>query len=140
MSSGQQFMIALDTSNPWHEDDFEQAVIAAISVYTYAKKHHERVVLWTPEFGLTQGARLVQETLAKVMPTADVHPLLPQTPLIWLTSNANSLASLPEGSRFIYWPNRLATAQNRANPIPSQVGLWVDINQPLIEQLQKVLC
>jgi uncharacterized protein (DUF58 family) len=139
MSSGQQFVIALDTNNLWQEDDFEQAVIAAISVYTYAKKHHERVVLWTPEFGLTQNARSVQEILAKVMPTSDVDPLLPQTPLIWLTSNANSLASLPEGSRFIYWPNRLAAEQNGAKPIPSQVGLWVDINQPLIEQLQKAL-
>lgn len=137
MSSGQQFVIALDAINPWHRDDFEQAVIAAISIYTYAKKHHETVMLWTPEFGLVQDARMVQETLAQVMPTPDLHHLPPPTPLIWLTSNANSLAVLPEGSRFVYWPSQLEASQTLAKTPPAQVGLWVDINQPLIEQLQK---
>jgi uncharacterized protein (DUF58 family) len=137
MSSGQQFVIALDTSNAWHEDDFEQAVIAAISLYTYAKKHHEDVALWTADAGFLQDARLVQETLAKIMPTANGTHFLPQVPLIWLTSDASSLSSLSAGSRVLYWTNRKEDVQKPAKSILPQTGFWIDIHQPLIEQLQK---
>jgi uncharacterized protein (DUF58 family) len=135
VASGQQCIIALDTRPNWQEEDFEQAVIAALSLYVYAERLYDNVMLWIAPEGFLQGRRSVQEALARVSETSAQKSLLPHTPLIWLTGNPNSLAMLPANSRFVCWPS----APHATPAATVHAGLWLDATQILSEQLQRVL-
>jgi uncharacterized protein (DUF58 family) len=63
-TGSQEIIICLDSSNKWHFDDFEQAVIAAASMYFYACKSQLNVKLWTAKTGLLHGNQVVLEALA----------------------------------------------------------------------------
>ena len=64
---GQEVVICLDSGANWDADDFEQAVIAACTLYFYANKSPNLdVKLWTAGTGLISGDRQVLETLAAV--------------------------------------------------------------------------
>jgi uncharacterized protein (DUF58 family) len=136
--SGQELIIALDSSGQWTEQCFEQAVIAAASLYFYAQRQQIQVQLWTALTGLVKGIPVL-ETLAATTPSEDVtsdYP--PNYPLIWLTQNPLTLSSLPIGSRWLLWYNDSLPQEqvvvNRDAP-----GILLDSHQPLQPQLQKPL-
>lgn len=136
-TGGQAIVISLDSGSEWQPEDFEQAVIAAASLYFYASRRQLNVQLWTAHTGLVQGNRVVLSTLAAVMPQeqafADHLPPLPQ---IWLTQNSASFSSLPPGSRWILWPQSNANLDPDPEPISLNSGLRIRPTQPLKPQLQ----
>jgi uncharacterized protein (DUF58 family) len=106
-TSGQDTLVCLDTnSDRWQGEDFEQAVIAAASLYFYARHHQMGIGLWTASTGIVRGDRAVLETLAATNfgePKSD--GVFPSMPVVWLSANPQSLANLPTGSRWLLWPS-----------------------------------
>ncbi|MBE8988945.1 DUF58 domain-containing protein [Nostoc sp. LEGE 12450] len=146
VTGGQEIVIALDSASNWEEENFEQAVIAAASLYFYAQQQQLQVQLWTASTNLIKGDRFVLETLAATRALEDAGSVVPKSyPLIWLTQNPLSLTTLPQGSRWVLWPNISAPAEqeviNWEHPgivLQSDVsdGLRLRALQP---QLQKTL-
>jgi uncharacterized protein (DUF58 family) len=146
VTSGQEIIIALDSAAKWETENFEQAVIAAASLYFYAQRQNMQVQLWTAFTGLVKGdasgkpsgQRIVQEALAATTIQEDANTPAPEYPLIWLTENPLSLSSLPSGSRWVLWDSTSSPAEpvvvNRDYP-----GITVQSEQPLQTQLQKSL-
>jgi uncharacterized protein (DUF58 family) len=146
VTGGQEIIIALDSASNWEEENFEQAVIAAASLYFYAQQQQLQVQLWTASTSLIKGDVYVLETLAATTALEDASSVVPKSyPLIWLTQNPLSLATLPQGSRWVLWPNISSAAEpeviSREQPgivLQSDVsdGLRLRDLQP---QLQKTL-
>lgn len=144
LTSGQEIIIALDNGE-WQENNFEQAVIAASSMYFYAHKQQMQVQLWTASTGLIHKKRDVLEALAAIHPQDDITKPLPHNkPLIWLTQNPSTGASLAYGSRWMLWQNN--SSENNSSESRSQVvinrdipGIVIDSEQSLQPQLQKPL-
>lgn len=134
-TSGQEVAIALDSGSPWNFDDFEQAVIAAASLYFYASRNQINVRLWTATTGLVHGNRRVLETLAATNAQEPISAELPTMPLIWLTQNPENLNNLPLGSRWIFWPNLEAKA-NKPGFSQNFPGIQIDPERSLQLQLQ----
>ncbi|MEH2088754.1 DUF58 domain-containing protein [Nostoc sp.] len=139
VTGGQEIVIALDSASNWEEENFEQAVIAAASLYFYAQQQQLEVQLWTASTSLIKGDRFVLETLAATTALEDVSSVVPKSyPLIWLTQNPLSLAKLPQGSRWVLWPNISSAAApeviNWEHP-----GIVLQSDGPLQPQLQKTL-
>lgn len=143
-TGGQEVAIALDSGSPWNFDNFEQAVIAAASLYFYASRNHKNVRLWTALTGLVHGNRRVLETLAATNAPEPTSAELPSIPLIWLTQNPDQLHHLPPGSRWIFWPNLEAKANQPDSyqhpggvaEIQTCPGLLIDPKRSLQLQLQ----
>lgn len=134
-------VIALDTQSSWHPDSFEQAVMAAASLFQYATQHHGAAQLWTPQWGLVQGASPVLEVLAQIEPQTTAQKL-PEQSVIWLTANPESIAHLFTGSRYIFWPQPNSIAESGAvRPLGSMDHLGISISAalPLQAQLQTTL-
>lgn len=103
-SSGQEILLCLDSANSWDLDAFEQAVIAAASLYRYATRQALNVRVWTAGSGVIEGEQTVLETLAAIAPgEAAQTDYLPTSPVVWLTQNPLSLNTLPAGSRWLLW-------------------------------------
>ncbi|MDZ8091878.1 MAG: DUF58 domain-containing protein [Nostoc sp. DedQUE05] len=139
VTGGQEIVIALDSASNWEEENFEQAVIAAASLYFYAQQQELQVQLWTASTNLIKGDRFVLETLAATRALEDASSVIPKSyPLIWLTQNPLSLATLPQGSRWVLWPNISSAAEpeviNWEHP-----GIVLQSDRPLQPQLQKTL-
>lgn len=139
ITGGQDVIISLDSSGTWHPEDFEQAVIAAASLYFYASRSQLNVKLWTAGTGLLWGNQVVLETLAAVVAgedaTGDAPPPLP---LIWLTQNPVTLSELPSGSRWVLWQPKSSTEQ--ASPVNHKFpGIAIDTEKALQSQLQQQL-
>jgi len=138
-TGGQDLLICLDSAATWSVEEFEQAVIAAASLYFYANRCQLNVRLWTASTGLLLGNQVVLEALANVQAgeevTAGDPPKLPQ---IWLTQNAMSLDTLPVGSRWVLWvpPASTEPAKTMGRSLP---GMVIDPEQPLQLQLQQSL-
>ena len=137
--SGQEIIIALDSSGNWQAENFEQAVIAAASLYFYAQRQQIQVQLWTASTGLVRGDAVVLETLAATQYQEDVssghgH----RQPIIWLTQNSITLASLPQGSRWLLW-HSVASAAEPQVVNHNYSGIIVQSQQELQPQLQKLL-
>ena len=143
-SSGQELVIGLDSEILWHTDWFEQAVVAAASLYSYAQQRYgqQQVSLWTANRGLVQGELAVLEALAGVQfkedSTAQWPAKFSQRHCLWLTQSANRVAELPADSRWLLWPDSPpdSTASERA--IPAGIGLMIQPDQPLQPQLQSL--
>lgn len=139
ITEGKEIVICLDSAGTWQPNDFEQAVIAAASLYFYAHRQQLNVKLWTAGTGLVQGERVVLEALAAT--NAGEEPSAsepPRFPLIWLTQNPLSLNALPTGSRWVLW----LTVSSRAPEMlvnRDYLGLAIQTEQPLQLQLQKPL-
>lgn len=137
-TSQQNLIIALDSASDWEPNSFEQAVIAAASLYTYACRHQSSVQLWTAAAGLQQGTRRVLETLAQVQPQETPAKPKPHSPLIWLSQQPQQLATLPPHSGWLLW----VTPQSSQPAIASMggadpaSGLLIHPDQPLQPQLQ----
>ncbi|MBE8967128.1 DUF58 domain-containing protein [Nostocales cyanobacterium LEGE 12452] len=139
VTGGQEIVIALDSASNWEEENFEQAVIAAASLYFYAQQQQLQVQLWTASTNLIKGDRFVLETLAATRALEDASSVVPKSyPLIWLTQNPLSLATLPQGSRWVLWPNVSSAAEpeviNWEHP-----GIVLQSDGLLQPQLQKTL-
>ncbi|MEA5619404.1 DUF58 domain-containing protein [Cronbergia sp. UHCC 0137] len=138
ITDGQDIIIALDTAANWEQEQFEQAVIAAASLYFYAQKQQLQVQLWTAATGLVKGDRTILETLAATNPLEDPSTVPDTYPLIWLTQNSITLSSLPLGSRWVLW-------ENTSSPSPQAIvnrdypGIILQNEQELQLQLQKPL-
>jgi uncharacterized protein (DUF58 family) len=136
-TGSQDIIICLDTAATWQSDDFEQAVIAAASMYYYAKQCQLQAKLWTAKTGVLLGDRVVLEALAatNIGETTEAKTP-PHHPLIWLTQNLSSLDSLPDGSRWVLWrsDSHVLIPAKR-----SHIGMIIDSTQPLERQLQQPL-
>jgi uncharacterized protein (DUF58 family) len=136
LTSGQAIVIGLDNTGVWNSDDFEQAAIAAASLFVYANKRQLNVQFWSATTGIVRGHHAVLEALAAIAFGDSPRDNLPQQSCIWLTCNPNSLHTLPDGSRWILWP----TAGDRSSPLSIQgLGLAIDSEKSLHQQLQAPL-
>jgi uncharacterized protein (DUF58 family) len=152
-SGGREITIALDSGNSWQRqlqeidsESFEQAVTAAASLYFYALHQKLTVQLWTAGTGLIRESGAVLETLAAIQPDdSNLLQELPSLPLIWLTQNPTSLASLLPGSRWILWATapKLGESPAPQNPEssfpPNTPGLLIQLGSPLESHLQSPL-
>ncbi len=127
---GQDVVIYLDSSANWEPADFEQAVIAACTLYFYADARLN-VKLWTAGTGLISGDRQVLETLAAVQPNEPSSPM-PENALVCLTNQPQQLATLPPGSRWLLW------SHNRFTPASESVGMTIDPDRSLQQQLSRL--
>jgi uncharacterized protein (DUF58 family) len=138
LTGGQEVIICLDTLSDWQENSFESAIIAAASLYFYAHRRQLNVKLWTGETGLIHGERVILETLAGIEAKASQQVAnIPNLPLIWLTSNLNSIEKLTLGSRWLFFLDA------DSSEIPSLLirqftGLAIDLEISLQQQLQKL--
>ena len=137
VNSSQEIIICLDSAATWEPDSFEQAVVAAASLYIYAQRQQMNVKLWTAFTGLVQGKRSVLETLAAVNSGEDASYTLPSWPLIWLSQNLFGHQNLPAGSRWILWPNLWLRSEGIVNHNP--LGMVIRADHTLQTQLQKPL-
>jgi uncharacterized protein (DUF58 family) len=137
VTAGRETVIALDSSANWEESNFEQAVIAAASLYFYAQRQQMQVQLWTASTGLVKGDRVMMETLAATNFSEDAtNPLPTSYPLIWLTQNPLTLSSLPDGSRWVSWQS-LQAPQEQAVVNRDCPGIVLQSEQKLETQLQQ---
>lgn len=137
ITGGQEIVICLDSAGTWKPDDFEQAVIAAASLYFYAQRQQLNVKLWTALTGSVQGERVVLEALAAT--EAGEEPSvsnLPSYSVIWLSQNPLSLSTLPTGSRWVLWPT-VSSPQPEILVNRDYLGLVIQTDQPLQLELQK---
>lgn len=127
---GQTVTLCLDRQG-WDPDDFEQAVVAVASLYRYAQQAGLLIQVWDGA-ALLGEPRSILAYLATVM-ADEVGTALPiglgqVGAIIWLTAQAEGLAGLPSGSRWLLWGDR---------PIGlSGEGLCIQSQQPLGPQLQ----
>jgi len=133
-TSGREVIVALDSGLQWDLEAFEQAVIAAASIYFYARRRSDfAVAFWTAGTGMMQRDLAVLETLAGLESGEAVrHESLPQGPVIWLTANPESLNSLSRGSRWLLFPN----GENAPLGMDLKGGVAIDLSRPLAPQLQ----
>jgi uncharacterized protein (DUF58 family) len=127
----QDVVIYLDSGADWDPTDFEQAVIAACSLYFYASKSPDlQVKLWTAGTGLISGNQQVLETLAAVEIAESNPPReIPSAPGVLLTSQTRAVAAVLPGSSWILWTD------DRFTPPPKSSGIAIDRNRPLQSQL-----
>jgi uncharacterized protein (DUF58 family) len=104
ITGGEEIIICLDNSCQWDEKYFEEAVIAAASMYFYASRQQMEVKLWTSDIGLIHGNQVMLETLAEVNYGVTMTAEIPSSPVIWLSQNMNSLSLLSNGSRWMMFP------------------------------------
>ncbi|HBE21742.1 MAG TPA: DUF58 domain-containing protein [Cyanobacteria bacterium UBA11149] len=135
-TGSQDIIIALDSSNHWHWENFELAVIAAASMYFYAGSRKLGVKLWTGKTGLLHGERVVLEALAATNAAEDNDGgKPPYLPLIWLTENPVSVHTLPPGSRWVLWLSN--PGESIGNTVAQdRGGIIIDSTEPLQRQLQ----
>jgi uncharacterized protein (DUF58 family) len=140
MANNREVVIALNTLIRWDTTSFEQAVVTAASLYTYALKQGFAAALWLPQANDSNQYNMLRETprvmhaLAGVAlaPTHQVFTL-PQGATIWLTAAGAPPVELPTDSRQVVWGSgpRAVNPDSGVNSI-----LWVDANEPLEAQLQ----
>lgn len=139
-SSGHELVIALDSEITWNPEWFEQAVVAAASLYCYGQQR-QSVSLWTASTGLLRGEQAVLEALAGV--TFDEQPAgerpAERSPeaqrCLWLTQSVARLADLPPNSRWLLWPDS-ADLSRGERVVPVGIGRLIQPDQPLQAQLQ----
>ncbi len=130
-TGGQELVVCLDSAAAWEPELFEQAVIAAASLYFYGVRQMPEIRFWTARTGVLQGEQPVLEALAAAYAGEETSPVSPPNlPLIWLTQTPESLNALPLGSRWVLWQSR-RTGQK---PPPSP-GLMIRPERSLQSQL-----
>lgn len=145
VTASQEVVIALDTQARWPEDSFEQAVIAAASLYQYALGKGFAVALWLPQSTLVQDRPGVLTALAGVavdspigQPRQPHHG--PEVPTIWLTAAPMTADTLAAGSRQLVWGASADRGSGVATEGPTAIPtLWIQPEQSLQTQLQTPL-
>ena len=132
-TSGQEVLIALDQLGTWSSETFEQALVAAASLYTYAMNRGLATALWMPQWGILRDYARVMSALAEVEWKDSVlaKASLPNIPLVWVTESGFK-ETLPLGSRRCRWGK---PGDRGGDKVPT---LWIDADQPLMPQLQKI--
>jgi uncharacterized protein (DUF58 family) len=133
--SGQELVIGLDSEIIWNDACFEQAVVAAASLYFYGIQRQLQVSLWTAGTGLIKGEQTVLETLAAVQFQEHLQINRPQVSL-WLTQTPERLADLATGSRWLLWQHPEFDLPTGIPALESYSGIVIQPNQPLQTQLQ----
>jgi uncharacterized protein (DUF58 family) len=130
---GQDVVICLDSIATWDDADFEQAVIAACTLYFYVSQSTNlNVKLWTAGTGLVSGTRQVLETLAAVQMGEPPENELQRTePTVFLVNQPQVIDTIPSSSRWILW------TQERFTPTASSPGIVIDRHQSLQQQLNR---
>jgi uncharacterized protein (DUF58 family) len=129
-TSEQEVLVCLDSARPWQSEAFEQAVTIAASLYFYAHRRSLNIRLWTAGAGLIAGEKPVLETLAAIQANETARAAtLPNTPIIWLTQNPDSLNTLSQGSRWVLWGN--------PSEVVATTGIVIDEARSLTTQLQE---
>ncbi|MFN4279200.1 DUF58 domain-containing protein [Thermosynechococcus sp.] len=126
-SGGNAVTVALDTHSHWRGEDFEQAVIAAASLYLYSLQQQIPVQFWSPATGMLHGRPTVLRALAAIAPS-ETDAEYPLDSLLWLTAQWPSPEPLPPGSVTLLWGEPPSRQQGRL--------LWIDRDRPLGLQLQ----
>ncbi|PSR18521.1 DUF58 domain-containing protein [filamentous cyanobacterium CCP3] len=137
MTASREVVIALNAIARWDGVSFEQAVVAAASLYTYALQQGFTAVLWLPssaeQDNLLRERNRVMYALAGIEPAPTRNMTsLPQRATIWLTSAGAEAATLPAGSRQVVWGNGSVAAAS----VGGLSTLVIDPNEPLESQLQ----
>ncbi|MBE9042669.1 DUF58 domain-containing protein [Oscillatoriales cyanobacterium LEGE 11467] len=136
-TSGWDVVVALDNTTSWEADNFEEAAIAAASLYFYASQRQLNVRFWSATTGLLQGHQVVLEALAAVScgeTNATANP--PSAPSIWLTQNPDSIKMLPSGSRWLLWQMEQNSPRRKTPKNNNFSGMTIDNERPLQVQLQ----
>lgn len=133
LTSHQSLIIALDTSNAWDLDSFEQAVIAAASLYAYAQRQGLAAQFWSTKTGLLQETTQVLTALAGIQANDVGESKLPAPPLVWLTAQAGK--PLPAHSAEILFLPKSAAHSSAAIPKDAK-GLVINLVEDLQRQLQ----
>ncbi len=132
---GQDVVICLSSAIAWEAEVFEDAVIAAASLYFYARRSQLNVKLWTEKFGLIQSQEEVLEVLAAVQFNQTQKQTPPSLPLLWLTCDQSEIYDLPRGSRWV-----LFVSEEKDSPQDSKFsGLTIDTGESLQQQLQQII-
>jgi uncharacterized protein (DUF58 family) len=105
ITGGQEVIICLDTGINWEDEQFENAVIAAASLYFYASRQQYNVKLWTAATGLLNGNRVVLETLAGTRHSQIEKTQIPASSLIWITNHNCRIGKLPKSSHWLLFTN-----------------------------------
>ncbi|GAB4377064.1 MAG: DUF58 domain-containing protein [Elainellaceae cyanobacterium] len=136
----QEVIIALDSAIAWNPDCFEQAVVAAASLYFYALKQNRLVSVWTATTGRVRGDRAVLETLAATQFGEQRIADRPNTAIVWLSQNVDGLPGLPPGSRWLLWQPAINAHTMLEAALPVQPsGLVIQPVDSLESQLQTPL-
>jgi uncharacterized protein (DUF58 family) len=138
-TGGQELVIALDSGAQWDEANFEQAVVAAASLYFYARHRNLQVSFWTAATGRIRTDSAVMAALAGTSSGEGESDRPPDLPLLWLTQNSESLKALPLASRWVLWPHSGNAALSTATEPASPSGQQIQLDQPLQLQLQAPL-
>jgi uncharacterized protein (DUF58 family) len=130
---GQDVIIYLDSGSHWDATDFEQAVIAACTLYFYASKSPNlNVKLWTQGTGLISGDRQVLETLAAVQPDEPTTGEIDSpASMVLLTNKPGVVNTLTSSGRWILWTHE------RFTPSAQSLGIVIDRDLPLQQQLNQ---
>ncbi|MGY6530331.1 MAG: DUF58 domain-containing protein [Cyanobacterium sp.] len=138
ITGGQEVIICLDNSQPWNQELFEKAVIATASLYFYCSRQQLDVKLWTPKTNTIKGNHVVLEALAAIQPMeAQGNIEILSQPLVWLSNNPHSFSSLPQGSRWMFFPEKDDDINGEQNISTS--GLSYQSSISLENLLQKTL-
>lgn len=133
LTSHQSLIIAIDTSNAWDLQSFEQAVVAAASLYHYSQQQGLATQLWSPQTGLVQETTAVLTVLAGIQFDDGGDHKLPAPPLIWLTAQANRPLP-PHSAEILFLPK---TAAHSGAPLSGEArGLVINPVDDLQRQLQ----
>lgn len=151
-TGGPEIVIALDSESRWSEPAFEQAVVAAASLFHYACQRGYTVSLWTAGSGLTQGLTPTLEVLAAI--AAEERPAesglqRPQASCLWLSNSSQLASGLSASSRCLLWKDPIASTSFPqglkmsgeqslavAHARMPSLGLMIDLDQDLLHQLQ----
>ncbi len=134
ITGGQEVIICLDSASSWETENFENAVIAAASIYFYASRCQLNAQLWSAGTGLIHGNRVVLEALAAIVAGEDsIGEEFPSLPLIWLTQNP-VVDFLPSGSRWVLFSNNTMQISKISTNLS---GLIIDSEHPLETELSK---
>jgi uncharacterized protein (DUF58 family) len=127
-TGGQEVVIGLDSAIAWNLENFEQAVVAAASLYFYAVQRQLQVSLWTAQTGLLRGGQAVLEALAETYAGEEEGgDRIPPIPLVWLSQNPDRLSDLPQGSRWLLWQRK---SSNELQPEKPPTENSLDSNHP----------
>ncbi len=134
-SAGQEVIIAVDTRQTWPPDSFEQAVVAAASLYAYATQRGLVAALWYPPEHNLQDRAGILYALAELQPYPGTssYPNQRNSPILWLTTKPAPSEALTPGSRQLIW-SRAAKGNAHQNDWET---LWIDPEESLQAQLQR---
>lgn len=146
----QTVAIVLDSAFAWEFQAFEQAVIAAASLYFYALQQGRGATLWTAATGQLYDNRRILKALAATQPGELQTGDRPGGAILWLSQNPDSLVSLSINDRWLLWmpsdthtslPPTLSSATPPSKAVPAKqqlqaTGRVIHGSEPLETQLQ----